>query len=171
MDVKAGWEKTLSTKEPMLSKCSVGEDSWESLGLQGDQTSQSYRKSTLNIHRKYWSWNWSSNTLAIWWEELTYWKRSWCWERLKVGGERGQQRMTWLDGISDSMDMSLSRLWELVLDGDAWCPAVHAITKSWARLSNWIAATIFPYNPASDSTYLEKRGILFNNCAFLYLIL
>ena len=64
-----------------------GEDSWESLGLQGDPTSQSSRKSVLNIHWKDWCWSWNSNPLATWWEELTHWKRLWYWERLKAGGE------------------------------------------------------------------------------------
>ena len=64
----------------------VGEDSWDSLGLQ-DQTSSSSRKSTLNTHWKDGCWNWSSHTLATWFEELTHWKRPWCWARLKAGGE------------------------------------------------------------------------------------
>ena len=55
------------------------EGSLESLEQQGDQTSQSQRKSTL-IHWKDWCWSWSSNTLAAWFEELTHWKRPWCWE-------------------------------------------------------------------------------------------
>ena len=71
----------------MLLNCGVGEDSCESLGLQGDPTSQSYRKSVLNIHWKNWCWSWNSNTLATWSEEPTHWKRPWCWERLKAGGE------------------------------------------------------------------------------------
>ena len=71
----------------MLLNCVVGEDSWESLGLQGDPTSPSWSKSVLNIYWKDWCWSWSSNTLATWCEELTHWKRPWCWERSKVGGE------------------------------------------------------------------------------------
>ena len=59
----------------------------KTLGLQRDPTSQSKRKSVLNIHWKDWCWSWNSNTLATWCEELTHWKRSWCWERLKAGGE------------------------------------------------------------------------------------
>ena len=64
------------------------------------------------------------------------------WKRLMLGKIEGrrrrwQQRMIWLDGITDSLDMGLSRLWKIVMDREAWCTVVHEVAKSWTQLSDW----------------------------------
>ena len=65
-------------------------------GLQRDLTSPSWRKSVLSMHWKDWCWIWNSSTLATWCRELSHWKRPWCWERLKAGGE-GDGRSDWTE--------------------------------------------------------------------------
>jgi len=71
----------------MLLNCGVGEDSWESLGLQEHPTSPFWRRSVLGVHWKDRFWSWNSDTLAISCKELTHLKRRWCWERLRAGGK------------------------------------------------------------------------------------
>ena len=68
--------------------------------------------------------------LATCWEERTHWERPWCWETLKAKRRRRQQRMRWLDDITDSRDMGLSKLWEIVRDRKAWCAVFMGLQKT-----------------------------------------
>ena len=139
MDVRVGPWRRLSTEEwyfwiVVLEKTlEIPLDSKEikQVNPKGNQI--------LNIHWKDWCWSWSSNTLVIWCKETTHWKRP-CLMQGKIEGRRRRrrQRMTWLDGITESMDLSLNKLWEIVKDREAWHTTAHGVTKIWTRLSGWV---------------------------------
>ena len=91
----------------------------------------------------------------IHWKRPTHWKRPWCWEKLRGRRRREQQIMSWLDHITNSMEMSLSKLQDIVKDSEAWCTAIHWLSKSQTRLSDWTKTlkVIFYYdNPYCSNT-------------------
>ena len=139
MDVRVGLWRKMRAKELMLLNCSVGEDSWESLGLQGDPTSPFWSRSTLGFLWKEWCQSWNSSTLATSCEELTHWKRLWCWEGLGAG--EGDDR-----GWDGWMASRTRWMWVWVNSGSWWWtgrPGVlrfmglQRVGHDWATELNW----------------------------------
>ena len=138
--MRVGLWRGLSAKELMLLNCSVGEDSWESLGLQGDPTSPFWRRSTQGFLWKEWCWSWSSSTFATSCEELTHGKRFWCWEGLGAGGE-GDER-----GWDGWMASRTRWTWVWVNSGRCWWTGRPGLLRfmgsqrvghDWATELNW----------------------------------
>ena len=119
----------------MLLNYDVGEDSWEYLGLQGDPTSPSYRRPVLGVHWKDWCWGWNSNTLATLCEELTHWKRPWCWEGFGAGEWDNRGWDGWVASLTQCT-------WVWVNSGSRWLigrPGVLLFmgSQSQTRVSDW----------------------------------
>ena len=160
----SSWTKRkLSAEELTLLNCGVGEDSWEFLGLQGDPTSPSSRRSVLGVHWKDWCWSWNFNTLATSCKELTHWKRPWCWERLRAGGEGDDSgwdgwmasltRWTWIWVNSGSW-------WWTGRPGVLWFMGSQAIGHDWVTELNWT-------EPGTSLGILSKKFGLFSPRASL----
>ena len=167
--MRVGLWRKLIAEELILLKCGVGEYSWESLGLQGDPTSPSWRRSVLGVHWKDWCWSWNSNTLATPWEELTCWKRPWCWQGLGAG-EEGDNR-GW-DGWMASMNQwtwvwANSRSWWWTgRPGVLRFMESQTVRHNWTTELNWTeqkAGENFPYliHDNSHLTHDHKLMLVF----------
>ena len=141
----------------MLLICGVGEDTWESFGLQRNPASQSSRKSVLNTHWKDWCWSWNSSTFTTWCEESTLQKRPWCWQRLKATGE-GDDR-----GWGGWMASPMWWTWVWESSGSWWWTGKHGLLQS--RVSqrvghDWVTELNWTYSPSVRMTWETDFGLL-----------
>ena len=146
MDVRVGLWRRLSAEELMRLNCGVGEDSWESLGLQGDPTSPFWRRSALGFLWKEWCQSWNSSTLATSCKELTHWKRLWCWEGLGAGGEGDDPGWDgWMASRTRWMWVWVNsrRLWWTGRPGVLWFVGSQRVGHGWVTELNWTKGVMY----------------------------